>query len=62
MLSASQIRAVTTRAAELVRDSGAKRRIDEDGYTRVDPFRIAQSAGVVVMLRPLEKLWGACWR
>ncbi|KAB0568426.1 MULTISPECIES: ImmA/IrrE family metallo-endopeptidase [Pseudomonas] len=59
MLSKSQIRAVTTRAAEVIRDSGAKRRIEEDGYTRVDPFRIAQSAGVVVMLRPLEKLFGA---
>lgn len=59
MLSASQIKAVVTRAGEVVRDSGAKRRIDEDGYTRVDPFRIAQDSGVVVMLRPLEKLWGA---
>ena len=59
MLSASQIRAVTTRAAEVVRESGSKRRIEEDGYTRIDPFRIAQTAGVVVMLRPLEKLWGA---
>jgi Zn-dependent peptidase ImmA (M78 family) len=59
MLAKSQIRAVATRAAEIIGDSGAKRRIDEDGYTRIDPFRIAQSAGVIVMLRPLEKLFGA---
>ncbi|MFB9886170.1 ImmA/IrrE family metallo-endopeptidase [Balneatrix alpica] len=58
MLTKSQIRTVATRAAEVISDSGAKRRVQE-GYTRVDPFRIAQSAGVIVMLRPLEKLFGA---
>jgi len=59
MLAKSQIINVATRAAEVIRDSGAKRRIDFDGYTRIDPFRIAQSASVIVMLRPLEKLLGA---
>lgn len=59
MLAKSQIIHVATRAAEVIRDSGAKRRIDLDGYTRIDPFRIAQSASVIVMLRPLEKLLGA---
>lgn len=59
MLSQHQIRAATNCAAQILRDSGAKRRIDEDGYTRVDPFRVAQSADVVVMLQPLDKLLGA---
>lgn len=59
MLSRSQIRTVANHAAEIARASGAKRRIDEDGYSRIDPFRVAQDAGVVVMLRPLEKLLGA---
>lgn len=59
MLARNQVRKVVTHAAEVIRDSGAKRRIVEDGYTRIDPFRIAQSAGVTVMLRPLEKLFGA---
>jgi len=58
MLNTKQIRAVTTRAARVLHDVRAMDRI-RDGYTRVDPFQIAHSADVIVMLRPLQKLLGA---
>ncbi|RUL70521.1 ImmA/IrrE family metallo-endopeptidase [Dyella choica] len=46
-------------AVEVLRDTGAERRIHEDGYTRVDPLWIAAMQGVMVMRRPFEKLLGA---
>lgn len=47
------------RAAEVIDDTGAMKRIEQDGYTRIDPFQIAADSGVMVMLRPMEKLLGA---
>lgn len=46
-------------AVEVLRDTGAERRIREDGYTRIDPLWIAATQGVMVMRRPFEKLLGA---
>ncbi|AZE39153.1 hypothetical protein C4K06_6165 [Pseudomonas chlororaphis subsp. aureofaciens] len=47
------------RAAEIIDESGAMERIEQDGYTRIDPFQIAADSGVMVMLRPMQKLLGA---
>jgi Zn-dependent peptidase ImmA (M78 family) len=46
-------------AVEVIRDTGAERRIREEGYTRIDPLWIAAKQGVMVMRRPFEKLLGA---
>lgn len=54
-----QIMAAARCASEVYRDSGAKERVEQDGYTRVDPFLIAGKERVPVLLRPLDKLLGA---
>ncbi|MEN5100297.1 ImmA/IrrE family metallo-endopeptidase [Stenotrophomonas sp. TWI809] len=53
------IKNAARRAAEIYQDSGAKARVEHDGYTRVDPFLIAGGEGVPVLLRPMDKLLGA---
>lgn len=55
----SPIQKATQRATEIYHESGARCRIEKDGYTRVDPFLVAAGEGVTVMLRPLELLLGA---
>lgn len=53
------ITSAARRAIEIYHDSGAKARVEQDGYTRVDPFLIAGKERVPVLLRPLDKLLGA---
>jgi Zn-dependent peptidase ImmA (M78 family) len=48
-------------AGEIFESSGTRSRV-ENGYTRVDPIAIAESEGIDVMARPLEKLLGAFLR
>lgn len=59
MLHRDIVMTTAKRAAEVVKASGAMERIEQDGYTRINPFHIADSEGVTVMLRPMEKLLGA---
>lgn len=49
------------RAAEVLDEFSAKSRIKE-GYTRVDPTKLACQADVTVMFRPLDKLLGGFLR
>ena len=53
---------VAEHASDALRSSGALRRVDDDGYIRIDPFQVATSAGVPVVLRRLDKLLGAFLR
>ena len=43
----------------ILESSGAMERIKQDGYTRVDPFKIAAREDVSVLLKPLDQLYGA---
>lgn len=47
------------RASDVLESSRAMERIEQDGYTRVDPFRVAATEDLSVLCRPLDKLLGA---
>lgn len=47
------------KASEVVTKSGMLERIENDRYTRIDPFMIAGRHELPVMLRPLDQLLGA---
>lgn len=46
-------------AGKLTIEYGFKDRVRSDGYTRVDPFALAEAAELAVLVRPLPKLLGA---
>ncbi|RMO74630.1 MULTISPECIES: ImmA/IrrE family metallo-endopeptidase [Pseudomonas syringae group] len=49
-------------ASDALHSSGAMKRVNDDGYSRIDPFQVATAAGVPVLLRRLDKLLGAFLR
>lgn len=51
----------STKAKEVHRDAGSEVRI-ANGFSRIDPLKLAEDAGVAVMAKPLEKLLGAFLR
>jgi Zn-dependent peptidase ImmA (M78 family) len=51
----------STKAKEVHRDAGSEIRI-ANGFSRIDPLKLAEDAGVAVMSKPLEKLLGAFLR
>lgn len=55
------IRNASRLALDIYQDK-ARARVEQDGYTRVDPFQIAGDQGVPVILRPMDKLLGAFLR
>lgn len=62
MLSRSEILKVAKSAARVLDDFGIRDRVLTDGFTRVDPIRLAERAGLHVMCRPLNQLLGAFLR
>lgn len=53
------MRSASKRATEIYQETGLRARIEQDGYTRVDPFLVAGRHGIPVLLRPMDKLLGA---
>jgi len=51
----------STKAKEVHRDAGSEIRI-ADGFSRINPLKLAEDAGIAVMSKPLEKLLGAFLR
>jgi len=51
----------STKAKDVHREAGSEIRI-ASGFSRIDPIKLAEDAGVAVMSQPLEKLLGAFLR
>jgi hypothetical protein len=62
MVARNRILEISKHAGQVRRDSGAAERYLHGGYTRVDPFQVAGSEALPVMLRPLQELLGAFLR
>jgi len=62
MLGRRQLLEISQRAAAVLRDTQAADRYRHRGYTRIDPFEIADEVDIEVMLRPLQDLLGAFLR
>jgi Zn-dependent peptidase ImmA (M78 family) len=62
MLGRKERLQIAQRASGVLRESGALDRVWNQGYTRVDPFKIAADASLAVMKRPLQDLLGGFFR
>ncbi|MBU6403280.1 MAG: ImmA/IrrE family metallo-endopeptidase [Proteobacteria bacterium] len=62
MLGRKERLQIAQRASGILRDSGALERIRDEGYTRVDPFKIAIDVDLAVMKRRLQGLLGGFFR
>lgn len=62
MLSRDEVLKIARQATAVLQDAGALARVTHEGYTRIDPFQVAEAAGVAVMRRPLDTLLGAFLR
>lgn len=62
MLGRKERLQIAQQAAGILRDSGSLDRIRDQGYTRVDPFKIAIDADLAVMKRCLQDLLGGFFR
>lgn len=62
MLGRKERLRIAQHASGILRDSGALDRVRDEGYTRVDPFKIAIDADLAVMKRKLQDLLGGFFR
>jgi Zn-dependent peptidase ImmA (M78 family) len=54
-----QLLEASKKASEVHAGAQTRRRIEQDGYCRIDPISLAEQAGVAVMVRELDQLLGA---
>lgn len=59
MVSRNRILEISKQAALVLRETNAADRYRHQGYTRIDPFRVADAEDLSVMMRPLQDLLGA---
>lgn len=59
MVSRNRILEISKQAALVLRETNATDRYRHQGYTRIDPFEVADAEDISVMMRPLQDLLGA---